>query len=639
MNLFSKLSLRRAVFSALLGLLLSAAVAVSSIGVAAWWGANVQREQVNAQYTTIAVPRGDVFWTGLLYENNTPTPFSCQTERDYPGLMADDCRGFLAAHVEGCETLSAYELDNFGSPDFDAYGNSLAVVAVRCTSVAEYNDPIQQAVYDENDELIGTEELIQRSYEATFSIEDIICRFSAYDTVLPEANEISFGSSVFSAEGEVPFEEGKTYLLFGNYEGPSVFYDDFAEEGVSPWEFRAPEIHRMTVSRIDSMTSSGFDTGNLLFSWEKIEDGKKIAYRLTEDSLPFYAEYSGSWQDFLQRDVGQVWRERILPMCQINYESAGVVLTDQMNSLLLFNTGEAAVLEGRSFDAGEYAEGTAVCLVSVAYAQKNALSVGDTIHLDFYQTELGYRENGNYRNNGSAEPILVHGPCRAENRIGVQKDYTVVGIYTAPEFSYGLHRFQADTIFVPKASVPNASAYENILHPLLYSVILKNGTEADFEAYMESLGYGGVFSYFDQDYNALAETLTVISANALRLLVIGSSIFLLAAALFLFLNFRRAKPIAYGLRLLGILRRKVQRELFAATAILTLIAVAVGAALGAALYRVVTARVLSELIALRPGALLLCAALQLLVLLFLAAVCACRISGGKLMQGRRKKSE
>ncbi|MGN1306344.1 MAG: hypothetical protein ACI4V3_01590 [Faecousia sp.] len=338
MNLFSKLSLRRPVFSALLGLLLSAAVAVSSIGVAAWWGANVQREQVNAQYTTIAVPRGDVFWTGLLYENNMPTPFSCQTERDYPGLMADDCRGFLAAHVEGCESLSAYELDNFGSPDFDAYGNSLAVVAVRCTSVAEYNDPIQQAVYDENDVLIGTEALIQRSYEATFSIEDIICRFAAYDTVLPEANEISFGSSVFSTEGEVPFEEGKTYLLFGNYEGPSVFYDDFAEEGVSPWEFRAPEIHRMTVSRIDSMTSSGFDTGNLLFSWEKIEDGKKIAYRLTEDSLPFYAEYTGSWQDFLQRDVGQVWRERILPMCQINYESAGVVLTDQMNSLPLLSS-------------------------------------------------------------------------------------------------------------------------------------------------------------------------------------------------------------------------------------------------------------------------------------------------------------
>ena len=45
------------------------------------------------------------------------------------------------------------------------------------------------------------------------------------------------------------------------------------------------------------------------------------------------------------------------------------------------------------------------------------------------------------------EPVLVQSPVNRAIGIGVQKDYTIVGIYTAPEFSSGLHSFQADTIF------------------------------------------------------------------------------------------------------------------------------------------------------------------------------------------------
>ena len=197
-----------------------------------------------------------------------------------------------------------------------------------------------------------------------------------------------------------------------------------------------------------------------------------------------------------------------------------------------------------------------------------------------------------------------------------------------------MHSFQADTILIPKASVPNASAYENITSPLLYSIVLKNGGEAEFEAYMESLGYGGSFAYFNQGYNALANTLSVISANALRLLLMGCSVFLLAMSLFLFLNFRRMRTVVRGMRLLGVKATAVWLEQFQTMATLIFISVILGAGLGSALYRAVTAQVLSEAVALRPQALLLCVGVLAAVLILAAAVCAWFVARRNLMRSQ-----
>lgn len=639
MNLFRKQLLHTPVFTALLALLLAIATAFCAIGFTALSGAKAQLNQVDSQYTTIAVPRGDILWEGLLYEEGQIRPLAQQTKQSYSGLLADDCRGFLTAHVSGCDSLSAYERNNYSSPDFDTYGNSMAVIAVRCTSVTERNSPLEQAIFNDKAEIVDYETLVHRSYRAIFTLETMVCCLPAYD-ILPEITEISFGSSLFTADGQVPFEEGKTYLLFGTYEGTMVEQNIYPEEGEAMWNFPYPGEHRFVVDgRRDNGTShGGFDGGNLLFSWQEVREGENVHLCLTEDSFPFYAEYTGDLQDFLNSSAGVVWKDQIIPMCEINYESAGVILTDNVNSLLLFNTGEASILEGRSFEAAEYAEGGAVCLISASYALKNNLSVGDTVNLDLYQAELGYRDNPTNSLSGKMEPVLVQSPCKPDNRIGVQKDYRIVGIYTAPEFSYGLHSFQADTIFVPKASVPGASSYENITNPLLYSVILKNGGEAEFEAYLESLGYGGAFAYFNQDYNALADTMAVIFANAMRLFIIGCSVFLLAVAVFLFLNLRRMGDAARGMRLLGIKAKAVWIEQFQTMAILIFVSVLLGAGLGAALYGVVTAQVLSEAVALRPMALLTCVGIQTAVLLLTAAVCTRVVTKRGLMQsGKRRK--
>ncbi len=90
---------------------------------------------------------------------------------------------------------------------------------------------------------------------------------------------------------------------------------------------------------------------------------------------------------------------------------------------------------------------------------------------------------------------------------------------------------------------------------------------------------GAPFPIFNQDYNALADTLSVIAANALRLLLVGCSAFLLAAALFLFLNFRRMRPIVRGMRRLGFGAKTVWIQRLQAMAVLIFASAALGAGL------------------------------------------------------------
>ena len=649
MNLLKTLYRRGTAVTILLIFLLAIAIALFATGFSAWSTACMQREQVDGQYTTIAVPVGtrsgdewsDLFsaeleWSSILTQQGT---VSC------PGMLAEDCRGFLGAHVDGCTAVSFFDYEPGGTArvDFDDFNHSMVVLAVRCTEIKELEIPIKHSIYDENGERIGVENVgVECMYCAVCRLEDAVCRLDSYD-VFPDDMIYLVYSKIYTPEGEIPFVEGKTYLLFG-YPGDVVssLEPGRSEEGELVWEFEeASDGFRYLYFEIDHTFGGGrqpynYDEGNMLFSWEeRHREGGERYYVLSEDSLPFCAEYTGDWEDFLQSDNGAVWREEILPLCRLNYESAGVILTDNIDSMYLFNTGAAGILEGRSFTALEYAAGENVCLVSAAYALKNGLTVGSVIGLDLYESDLYYRANMPSVW-GNMEQILVQDPCMPDRRLGMKKDYTVVGIYTAPEFAYGRHNFQANTIFVPKRSVPEAERYENRTLPLLYSVILENGSREIFEEYLDSLGYGGRFQYFDQGYDAQADVLKVIAANAGRLLILGSTAFLLGGALFLYLSFRRIRVPARKMRLLGVCKAEVFREMVLVVGLQTAAGAVLGAAAGASLYRWVTRQALSESLTLPPQTFLLCIACESTVILAVAMVIAYRAAGENLMGSAKR---
>ena len=641
MNLFFTQLRRRAVLFGLLAILLAAVVAFQAIGFSSLIAVRDQINAVSGRYTTIAVPRFDTVWVSVLSEGDGAEEVSLLRQKTkYPGLLSEDRRVPLAAHVTGCAPVSAYERGYSGeaADAFDAYAKSMSVYAVRCVSACNQEWENLNVIFGEDGEPTGeTEPYLQRWIDAEFTLESVICQFPDYETALPPIETVSFGTALYPHDGKLPFEEGKTYLLFGCAKPTNKNTRIGLDENNMPiFDFDDPGNRFIDAGNQDAFISE--DPGltgpghTFLHSWQRVVTDEGWYRQLDEDSLPYYAEYTGSVEDFLAGDGGTVWREKIIPMCQTNYESAKVILTDNLESLLWFNTGDASIFEGRSFEPSDYANGEDVCLVSAAYALKNGLSVGDSIEMDFYKSALTTRTIAEGEIGVSQAQANIYEPCKEENRLGIKKNYKIVGIYSAPEFKSGETSFYADTIFAPKTSVPGAEAYEQINNRLLYSLILENGKAGEFEAAMKERDCGGVFAYFDQDYNALAGTLDVMEENAVRMVLISGALFVLVAALFFFLFLRQTADPAKKLRLLGVRAGNVRRQRYGAAVVLIVVAAVLGAAGGAGLYGAVTKRVLSGNIALQPTALLFAVAAQMVLLLLAALLCTLATAQQNLMQ-------
>lgn len=512
MNIFLKQATRRPLFTTLLVLLLSFSVLLSCIGYSAWESAKTQKSEISNGYTTIAIPiepdlsnlSPEEIATAL--QNRV---FADNAAQEAPQITMVDRRCLLSAHIAGSRSLSSSSIDpSEYNTAFDGECYSLAVFALRCSGIREQ----------------PTEGMFL--YDATFSVEEIVCLSDAYST-FPKPDSVHIYSNVRESNGAAPFEKGKTYLVFGQYQDYRVVrsadgYDQVKNENRYIVPF--PEINSNFYGEPSSLELGSYNGLDYHF--------------LAAGQLPWVCEYTGSVTDYLNSDAASTWREDIVPLCQLNYESAAVILTDRAESMYSFNTGDEALLAGRFFTGEEYTNGDDVCVISAAYAEQNGLRLGDMIQLDYYDSGFG-----EYNNGATANSMLAAedpGPYRQryymslDDAIGVCKNYTVIGIYTGARFAFGAYQLNADTILVPKASVPNAQNYETRANSLLNTFVLKNGSAKEFEKYMEQQNLAGQFLYFDQDFSSMQESLDALETNAMRLMMVGIGVFLLTSALFFF---------------------------------------------------------------------------------------------------------
>jgi hypothetical protein len=105
---------------------------------------------------------------------------------------------------------------------------------------------------------------------------------------------------------------------------------------------------------------------------------------------------------------------------------------------------------------------------------------------------------------------------------------------------------------------------------------------------MESQGFGGYYTYFDQDYSSTIAGLQALSQNALRLVILAAAVFFVTAILFYYLNFKRMIPVAYGMRRMGQHPFKLWWQMEMVTLPIILIAVFGGAYLGVYFFEYVT---------------------------------------------------
>lgn len=676
-NLFRQ-SLRRWLLSAGLALLLCLSIGFSVIGMTAWRVSEQQASALRDNYVTIAVAKeqdtnryriggadnqieqftedGSYMWSDGVW-TFSPERIA-NTVAGAPGLKMVDHRCMLGAHVAGKRALASGTLDELEYNElYDRYRTNMCVLAVECTDVSVEKSPV------DNIEIM--------SVSAQLKMLEQISLLEDYQRP-DQPEELEFWISSFSdREGNVPFEEGKTYLVLGFFEDipitEGINEDLSVEQGRFVFEKRRgtdwPDPYlgiehssirfginifgqdRVSLSHYATLPVDNFDWPSpgiylelpiLGFGLDTLVSEDLVQSHVPQEgSFPFYTEYQGSVEDFLNSEEGRVWKEEIIPMCRRNHESATVILTDNTQSIYAFNTGDASILEGRDLNYQDYLGGSNSCLVSAAYAQYHGLKVGDTLTLDLYDPGYAVGE-GVFQGAFAGVDLTAFTPFPLveQTRLGVCKDYQIVGIYSGSKFASGTLNIQPNTIFIPKSSVPDPQRFE--AHGTeMDSYILENGAVEEFEAYMQEQGMGDVFVYFDQNYEQAAQALNALRQNALRMLLISVAIFVLVAAVVLYLQIRRMSPVARGMRLLGVSRRRVWAELTGVMAFWTVLATAAGTAAGMGLYHSVTLRILSEHLVMDQTVVALTAAAELTMLVLAEVIAAALVSGRNLMQARK----
>ena len=643
--MFHKQNARQPWAAVLLALLLALASAFSCIGLSGWASFRRQLAALDAQYTTVAYAISDVIPTrydyrpveqyddgSLVYEDGnvwfSPQRVNALAEQA-PGLLGRESNILAAAYTPGLKGMSSGAADPLTYADvYDEGRYAQSVAAMRCLSV-EKNPDFDRAPFN-----LGY-------YLIWFEWIDPVCRMDAYD--LPEHSRViqfyyALGLDMDeNGEPQAPFEAGKTYLLrgtfkdFGNmywfkskeegycwfrytqdyvrsiFEDANQSYNDPAlnptrYRNESPWQRFSIEL---PLRGEDGSSLSKDMIGcpyplisNFYLDYKPLPEEKTRGYitRVPEESWPLYAEYEGDWRDFLETEEGRVWRE-------------------------------------------EYDAGAPVCLVGADYALYNGLQVGDTITLDLYKPSYFTVAGGvSFGPQPSRFYYTCCMPLAEENRLGAEREYTIVGLYSTPTRPCDPdgHSFRGDTVLAPKGSAPEvlAAGEEDRVTPLLNTLVLKNGSIEEFEAYMAENGAANRFRYHDYGYSEMRSSVEAMEGSALRLAALGGAAFLVGGAVFLLAGFGRMLPAARGLRLLGAGPRRVAGEMLCALLPLMAAGVLAGGGLGGLLYGKVCEAVLSQSLAPDWPGLAACALIQLAALGAVAAVWAALTARRGLM--RRK---
>lgn len=252
-------------------------------------------------------------------------------------------------------------------------------------------------------------------------------------------------------------------------------------------------------------------------------------------TIPTVTQINGSVEDFLKTDEGVLWSAAI-ERDAINNSAFAVIGVDRLGYMADFARQNAQIVEGRDFTGEEISGGARVCVIHEALAAANGLQLGDTVSLNFYQTDLAlpYQSNKNQKHgllNPSASLYFDTTPFTET------AEYTVVGFYRTNELwcdvSENEYGFSPNTVFVPKTSVETEMEYGNSV--LFTTPVIQNGQLDAFRELVGKAGYSERFVYHDQGYSTVAGNFHNYEALAEQVLAAGTAVYTIILLLFLLL--------------------------------------------------------------------------------------------------------
>ena len=583
MNLFHFRFWRSPLPTALLMLLLTVGTLFCTAGAGTWFGVRTQSGRIGQAYTTIAIPYNKDAPSMILNDPDKPGFQPIALADVFSGSDLDvsfDRRVLLGATAAGMQGLShpARRPTIADPPTDELY--CAAVLAVRCERTERTEMEIEMQSFDGSGQPAQMQSYRQPMDSYTLRVQRVLCA-PEREAKIPET--LIFTTEVCRDGGAPLFSEGNTYLVRGVWQsGQFSFGTAFA------WDV-------MTTERKDDLYYTA----------------------IRDEKLPIIAAYSGDLDAFLGSAEGSVWRDTILPATAQSYRAVRLMLTDRLKSIYYFNTGDAVLLEGRIISEEEYRDGAKVCLISSEYAALNDLSVGSSLNLTLHHPKL----QPGFHSGAEDNSFLQIGPCLPENVLRGPETYRVIGVYSAPGFAVGAYAFPADTIFAPKASVPEAKEMEadGAMIPLLNSIIIRNGTQEAVEQWLSQKGLDGYFLYFDQGYQVVSGATESMRQNAVRLLAVGAAVFLLTLVLFLYLWLGMARLDAEAARRIGVSAKVLCRQAGSAQRRMLLTALGLGWFIGMGLVRELSRRMFSQAVPLSVPGLLLCLAVLAMLCLLASA--------------------
>ena len=343
----------------------------------------------------------------------------------------------------------------------------------------------------------------------------------------------------------------------------------------------------------------------------------KVFYKLNNPSLYMVQKIDTTAYDFIENEKG-LWADRV-ERCKITQHSAELILTNRINSIYMFNTNEAYIVEGRNITDEEYTNGANVCVVSSSFATNNKLRIGDKLTLKVYENDYKIMSSTLKRTDAEAG---VWRSLEGKDKLDVwlskgfdpdkgfftEVEYEIVGAYAIEnradrnEFT-----FTNNAVFVPQKSIDGDFNTQPTVHtisrytdelirtellrtsiPGSFSVIIKNGYTDAFEKEMEEAGYGGIFYYFDQGYTKVSKILDEYNDISMLIALISILVWVTVVVVFITTYVSRSRRDVAIMRSLGTSKSKTYISQLFTIILIALIAAIICSISGTVVYNKIT---------------------------------------------------
>ncbi len=349
--------------------------------------------------------------------------------------------------------------------------NNLVVLAVRCERVDQL---VRETGY-------GTKYVMPLT-AYRMAVEEVVLAHEDI-TVAPT---IMFTTGIALEDGSTPFAKGERYLVWGLYDAVSTLYGKLT----LPTD--------MSPALAEPVLQESEDGVHLLSEYWSGDSARPIIARLGSLTVKEMME-SASWEQ---------WDE-VMEIAHASVGSLRIFSTDRILVHSAFMTGQAQLVAGRDFTVEELKNGERVCILNADLAERNGLSLGDSISLNFYIT-LFTTEESAYES--ATYPNRLYTPGYRKDQVNAESgNYVIVGLYQLDGRIQGsateLHH---NTVLVPQSALHLVHATHQYS---TFTIVLPNGGINAFEEEFATLGLDLKFQYDDQGYSETVPHLTMLSTS------------------------------------------------------------------------------------------------------------------------------